>query len=78
MLTAGAEYPMSYTGDRHLFLLTLNPDDITYGLYYGPSSRLIIDGDVLRVSDGSQRPLVLDGSEKAITLESFIQNVEQK
>jgi hypothetical protein len=42
-------YPVTYTGDHYLFLLTPYPDGQTYGFYYGPWSRLIIDGDIILV-----------------------------
>lgn len=51
------EYPMSATGDHHLFFLSRNPDKRTYGLYYGPRSRLIIDSPIVTFSDGSRTPV---------------------
>jgi hypothetical protein len=66
-----SEFPLSYTGDRHLFVLGRNPDG-TYGLTYGPWSRLIIDGEILRVSNPEQQPLMFEGDEDPVTLEEFI------
>lgn len=53
-------FPMSYTGDRHIFFLSKNPDG-TYGLYYGPWSRLVIDGQVVAISDGARTPVQFAG-----------------
>ncbi|MCL6511326.1 MAG: hypothetical protein K6U78_11610 [Anaerolineae bacterium] len=74
-ITQNTNYPFTYTGDRYLFLLTLNPDKTTYGFYYGPWSRLLIDGGTLRVSDGTQQLLKLDGSDAAISLEALTQRI---
>jgi hypothetical protein len=68
--TKDSEYPLSYTGDRHLFLLGRNPDG-TYGISYGTWSRLIIDGESLRISNGKGDPLRFKENDKAITLEEF-------
>lgn len=73
VITRNTNYPFTYTGDRHLFLLTRNPDKTTYGFYYGPWSRLLVDGDALRISDDTQQLLKLDGNDAAINLEAFIQ-----
>ncbi|MDI9547365.1 MAG: hypothetical protein QM346_07150, partial [Chloroflexota bacterium] len=70
------EYPVSYTGDRYLFLLFPYPDGETYGFYYGPWSRLIIDGEMLRVSNGKQQPLQFWDGAGPVTLEEFIQAVK--
>ncbi|MCL6511328.1 MAG: hypothetical protein K6U78_11620 [Anaerolineae bacterium] len=75
--TRNSDYPFSYTGDRHLFLLTRNPDGTTYSFYYGPWSRLLIDSDILRVSNGSQDLLKLDGSDVPIRLDDFIRRVNE-
>lgn len=45
------KFPMSNTGDSRLFVLGKNPDNTTYGLYFGPFSRFTIDGDVVQYSD---------------------------
>ncbi|MCC6169971.1 MAG: hypothetical protein IT329_22320 [Caldilineaceae bacterium] len=74
-LTEGGEFPLSYTGDQHLFLLGANPDG-TYGLTFGPRSRLIVDGDILRVSDGTQQPLLFVDSTGPISLDDLIAYVE--
>ena len=71
----GGEYPVSYTGDRHLFVLTPTPDGRSYGFYYGPWSRLIVDGDILRVSNGAQQLLQFGDRGQSVTLEEFIQAV---
>src|SRR5690606_26710084 len=68
-------YPFIYTGERYLFLLTRNPDG-TYGLYHSLWSRLLVDGDILRVSNGSKEPLQFEENEGPVTLEAFIQVVE--
>jgi hypothetical protein len=75
-MSQAGEYPLSYTGDRHLFVLTPNPDGQSYGFYYGPWSRLIVDGDILRVSNGEQQPLQFGDKSRPVTLEEFIQAVK--
>lgn len=67
-------FPLSYTGDHHLFVLGRNPDG-SYGLTFGPWSRLIIDGEILRVSNPEKQPLVFEGQDEPVTLEEFIQAV---
>jgi len=71
-------YPVTYTGDRYLFLLSPYPDGKTHGFYYGPWSRLIIDGDILRISNGDRDPLVFDESAGPVTLEEFRQAVADR
>ncbi len=68
-------YPFTYTGDRFLFLLTRNPDG-SYGLYHSPWSRLIVDGDLLRVSNGPKDLLQFEQDEGPVTLEAFVELVE--
>ena len=76
-LTQNSDYPLSYTGDRHLFLLSPNPDGETYGFYYGPWSRLTIDADEnLRVSDGRQQLLTLDDWTDAIKFADFVDRIK--
>lgn len=78
-LTQGTEYEATYTGDRYLFLLSPNPDGQTYGFYYhGPWSRLIVDGDTLRLSDDKRQPLQFGDDAKPITLDEFIEFVESR
>lgn len=74
-ITQSSHYPYTFTGDRYLFLLTRNPDG-TYGLYHSPWSRLIVDGDTLRVSNGAQEPLQFEPGDEPITLDAFIEVVE--
>jgi hypothetical protein len=74
-LTQATEFPFSYTGDRHLFLLVPTPDGQAYGFYYGPWSRLTIDGEVLRMSNGEQQPLQFKDSAGPVTLEEFMKMV---
>lgn len=54
--------PLSSIGDRHLWLLSRNPDQQTYGLRYGPWSRLVVDGPIVVLSDGQQTPVKIAGS----------------
>ena len=75
-LTENIEFPFSYPGDRYLFLLTPNRDGKTYGLRYGPWSRLIVDGEILRTSRGKQQPLQFEGTDQPVTLDEFVQFVE--
>jgi hypothetical protein len=44
--------------------------------YYGPWSRLIIDGEMLRVSNGKQQPLQFGDRDQAVTLDEFVQAVK--
>ena len=44
-------FPMSRVGDSRLFVLGKNPDDTTYGLYFGRFSQFSIDGNVVEYSD---------------------------
>ncbi len=78
-LTKEIDYPFSFTGDRHLFLLTENPDGEGYGFYYGPWSRLLIDGETLRISNGSQDLLLFydeaSSREQPVTLEMLVERV---
>lgn len=71
-----SEYPASYTSDYNLFLLTANPDGYSYGLAYGPWSRLIVEGNTLRVTDGAKSPLRFGDTGKPVTLDEFVQFVE--
>lgn len=48
------DYPPSLPSERRLFFLSLNPDGKTYGLKYGPASRIIIDGATVKRSDGKR------------------------
>jgi putative hemolysin len=75
-VTAKTDYPFSFTGDRYLFLLSRNPDGVTYGFYYGPWSRLLVDGNTLRVSDGTQQILKLQDSDAAITYDQLVQQAK--
>lgn len=70
------EFPMSLPGDRHLLLLSKNPDG-SYGFYYGPWSRLIIDGALVRVSNGAKEPLKFANSERVFTPAELIDAIEQ-
>ncbi len=76
-LTQDIDFPFSFTGDRHLFLLTANPSGKTYGFYYGPWSRLLIDGETLRISNGSQDLLLFydeaSSREQPVTLEMLVE-----
>ena len=76
-LTKESDYPFSFTGDRHLFLLTENPDGEGYGFYYGPWSRLLIDGETLHISNGLQDLLLFydeaSSREQPVTLEMLIE-----
>ena len=42
------KFPMSNAGDSRLFVLGKNPDDVTYGLYFGPYSRFSVDGNAVK------------------------------
>lgn len=41
---------MSNAGDSRLFVLGKNPDNVTYGLYFGAYSRFSIDDNVVKYS----------------------------
>jgi hypothetical protein len=49
-----AIFPMPRVGDRNLFVLTRNPDGVTYGFRHGPWSRFLLDGPVVTYSDGAR------------------------
>ena len=68
-------YPVTYTGDRYLFLLTPYPDGETYGFYYGPWSRLLLDDDLLFASTGPPEPLRFAEVGGLLTLDEFVQAV---
>jgi hypothetical protein len=70
------DFPMSFPGDRHLLLLSKNPDG-SYGFYYGPWSRLVIDGEIVRVSNGAKEPLKFANSERVFTPAELIDAIEQ-
>ena len=76
-MTQAGEFPLSYTGDRHLFVLTPNPDG-SYGFYYGPWSRLIVDGDMLRVSNGAKSSFQFGERDTPVTLDEFIKAVKEE
>lgn len=73
-MSQAGEFPLSYTGDRHLFVLTPNPDG-SYGFYYGPWSRLIVEEDILRVSNGEQQLVQFGERDAPVTLDEFIKAV---
>jgi hypothetical protein len=68
-----AEYPMSAPGDHHLFFLTQNPDKTSYGLLYGPYSRLDVDASIVTFSDGPHTPVDFNGKSKP---DDFIKKVK--
>lgn len=55
-----SSFPLSLIGERRLYFLSKNPDG-TYGLYYGPWSRLNIDS-VVTVSNGAKTPVQFEGT----------------
>lgn len=76
-LTRDSEYPLSSVGDRYLFALGRFPDGTAYGPKYGPWGRLIIDGDILRLSNATRDPLQFGNDGNPIALEEFIATVEK-
>lgn len=68
-------YPVTYTGDRYLFLLTPYPDGETYGFFYGPWSRLLVDGDLLLASTGPPQLLQLPDLDGPLTLDALIRHL---
>lgn len=60
-IVVSAEYPMSVSGDHHIFFLSQNPDGQSYGLYYGARSRLVVDERIVTYSDGRRTPVTFDG-----------------
>jgi len=52
-----SEYPIGQENDARLFFLSKNPDNSTYGLYFGPCSRVAFDWGVVTCSDGLRRQL---------------------
>ena len=77
-LTQDTDYPFSYTGDSYLFLLTPNPDDKTYGFEHGPWSRLLVDNDVLKISNGEEEILSFADDSKPVTLGGFLEQVHEQ
>lgn len=77
-LTQGSEYEVTYTGDRYLFLLYRDPIWQRHIFYHELWSRLIIDGDLLRISGGVQPPLQVAGSTEPLTLDEFIRFVQSQ
>ena len=65
-------------GDRRLFFLGKNPDGKTYGLYYGPYGRLVIDGEIVTFSDANRTPVVFENGkiDTPVAPEEFIKIVE--
>lgn len=70
-----AYFPMSQVGERRLFFLSKNPDG-TYGLFYGPWSRLIIDTPTVAVSSGEKTPVRL--GEREYNLSDFLSEVKKQ
>ena len=69
------DFPMSSPGDRHLFFLSRNPDNETYGLYFGAWSRLNIDGPIVTASDGGHSTIPFIGRTAP---SDFIDQLESK
>lgn len=76
--TGDLEFPSSAPGDRHLFFLDQNPDQATYGLWFGPASRLRIDGPIVRQSDGKQTPVHYHGEQSPADFMRTIREIVQQ
>ena len=76
--TGDLEFPPSAPGDRHLFFLDQNPDQATYGLWFGPASRLRIDGPIVRQSDGKQTPVHYHGEQSPADFMRTIREIVQQ
>lgn len=72
------DYPPSVPGERRLYFLGLNPDGKTYGLTYGPASRIIIDGATVQRTGGQRSaiPGAVPGKETSSPA-AFIADVER-
>lgn len=70
-----SKFPMSNIGDSRLFVLAKNPDNNTYGLYFGPYSRFAIDDDEIKYSD-------LDDAEvkfsRSVSPTDFITSIQEE
>lgn len=67
-------FPMSYPGDRHMFFLSKNPDN-TYGLFYGPWSRLNVEGASVTISNDQRTPAKFGG--QVLQPAEFLAQVKQ-
>ena len=69
------DFPMSKVGDSHLYVLGKNPDNTTYGLYFGRFSRFSIDGNMIEYAD-------MDGKEVRfapnVTPTSFLTAIQEE
>lgn len=70
--------PFSFPGDQYLFLLTPTPDGKAYGYNNGAWSRLIVDDQVLRISNYSRDLLQFDDDRGPITLDEFVDAVKSR
>lgn len=69
------EFPMPRIGDSRLFVIGKNPDNATYGLYFGRFSRFDIDNNMVRYSN-------LDDAEvqfaRDVSPTNFLANIQQE
>lgn len=68
-----AYLPLPSVGARHLWFLRRNPDRQTYGLYFGPWSRLVIDEPAVTLSDTGRTLVKIDDA--PIPPTTFIQRL---
>ena len=69
------KFPMSNAGDSRLFVLGKNPDNSTYGLYFGPYSRFSIDGDAVKYSGLDDESVKF---EKNVSPGDFIVSIQEE
>ena len=74
--TSGIYQPKSHSKEI-IFLLSRNPDG-TYGFYYGPWSRLIVEGQQLHISDGLQGRLAFGAQNISVNLDEFMQLINNE
>lgn len=66
--------PMARPGDRYLYFLAANPDRRTYYAVRAPFGRLLVEGPVIRASDGRRTALAVGGRE--VSPAAFMRAVE--
>ncbi len=66
-LAQAMDWPPHYSGDRRLFLLQPLPEGGGYALRHGPWGALLLDGDLLRISNRTQDLLEFPGGGGPVT-----------
>jgi hypothetical protein len=69
------EYPLPVIGERNLFFLMRNPDNKTYGPFFGAWSRFNIDQPYISAVTGSERIFQTQKDGEKIVTAEFIQKL---